>query len=205
MTFMEDLLQNPATWGVIVTLLGLLVSAIWWAATTQNRLQNVSTSLDRVSDSLNNLSESIIRVEKDITDSITKVEKDITDSITKVEKDIVKIYAILDNRYVTNSRSPVALSAFGERVSKDLSARDWADKYAVSLEPDVRDLKEFEILEICRQVVRKEIKSDKEFDSKVKEVSYNHAIESSQTAEVLVVELRDSVLRLLEAETKTEN
>lgn len=87
--------------GVSLTPLCLLVLTIWRAATPHNRLQNVSISLDHVCDSLKNLSK-----------SITRFDNGVSDLVTRVKNDIVKIYAILDNRYVTTGRSPVALSVF---------------------------------------------------------------------------------------------
>lgn len=103
--------------GVSLTLLGLLVLTIWLATTTHNRLHHVSASLEQVSNLLNSLSE-----------SITRVGNGISDLATRVEKDIFRICKNLDNRHGANSSTPIALTAFRERISRDLTVRDWADK-----------------------------------------------------------------------------
>lgn len=155
---------------------------IWWAAATHYKLNNVSENLNTLSEKVSTLSE----------------------SVSRVESDIVKIYALLESKYVSTGRSPVALTSFGERVSRDLSASEWADKYALSIEADVSDMREFEIFELCQKVVEEAINSSEDFESKVKEVSYNHAIDKKWAKEVLAIELRDSVLRLVKPAAKTE-
>lgn len=46
----------------------------------------------------------------------TKLRK-LTNTVGKIEQDIARIFAILENRYVTTGRSPIILTQFGK--SKD--------------------------------------------------------------------------------------
>ena len=112
----------------------------------------------------------------------------------EIREDIQKIFHLLDKGKVAGRGAP-RLTLLGKTISKELSAQNWAVQTANELLPKVQGKEEFEVYEVCSNYVKNDFQPDNEQDKRVREVSYNHGIEPHKAREVLVIELRDQLLK----------
>lgn len=93
-----------------------------------------------------------------------------------------------------DTASPVKLNKRGELAASILNARDWADKWSVSLAKDCEGLKEYAIYRMCQEYV---MDNRGRWPSNMDECAYQFGSTAEALSEVLEIELRDSILRRL--------
>ena len=114
--------------------------------------------------------------------------------MAKVEN---KLQAILDRlppRLVAGA-GPVRLTDLGEQAGEEMGTRAWAATVAPDLLDKVQGLPEFEIYEFCSDYVNN--LKDEEIRKKIAACAYNHGTDRSSVLTVLMVVLRDELLKLL--------
>ena len=122
---------------------------------------------------------------------------DIKNSITTIQNDIKTILGALPPPTVSRT-SPLSLTDFGKQISKEVKAGIWAEDMAGRLVGRVQDKKPFEIQEFCFKFVKgAEFKPTEETSNAIRESAYNHGTKIDDIKDVFVVELRDSILKLL--------
>lgn len=131
-------------------------------------------------------------------------KSDVTIFIKEIREDIKRIFQRLPPAPVS-SESPLALTEFGEQISKDLRAQNWAKKHAQNLLNKVTGSPEYEVYEYCVEYVKDEFKPTEEESAVLRKVAYNHGITVEQVLEVLIVELRDELLKLVSPDRKNED
>ena len=120
---------------------------------------------------------------------------EIRKEMEEMRADIKDILRRLVSRQVVVGNSPIQLTELGQKISAELSIRDWAIQTADGLITKAKGKKEFEIYDICTQYVNDEFQPNDEQKKKIREVSYNHAIEPKKVMTIFKVELRDELLR----------
>lgn len=164
---MEEILGNPVSWVVVLSVLGALGGAVWWASSIHSKVGSLDDSM-----------------------------KEVRNDMTEVRNDIKKIFARLPLPTTVEGKSPLALTEFGQEISNELEAKKWADALALQLSAKVRGKEEFEIYEFCADYVSNLCTSDTNQDVKIRKAAYNHGIGRDQVLNVLVIELRDSLLAI---------
>ena len=112
----------------------------------------------------------------------------------EVREKLDAIFDRLPPRLVAGA-SPVRLTDLGKRAAEEMDTYAWAASEAPGLLGEVRDLAEFEIYEFCSNYVNN--LNDEEIRRKVAACAYNHGTDASSVLTVLMVVLRDELLKLL--------
>ena len=128
-------------------------------------------------------------------DKVEKHMASVNSSLEEIRADIKNIFRRLGSGQVVDSNSPIRLTELGQKISAELWIRDWARQTADGLLTEAKGKKEFEIYDICTQYVNDEFQPNDEQKKKIREVSYNHAIEPKKVMTIFKVELRDELLR----------
>lgn len=93
--------------------------------------------------------------------------------------------------------SPLQLTAIGEEISQLLAADTWAKSTAPALVASVSGMRSFEIQEFCTDFLRSNYSATSDQGMKVRACAYEYALTSNEVLNVLMVELRDELFRLL--------
>ena len=97
-------------------------------------------------------------------------------------------------RTFVGSTSPVSLTKHGERAAGILNGREWAHERAGDLVAKCEGLKEYEIYDLCQEYVM----ADRgRWPSNMDECAYEFGAPVEFLASVLMVVLRDEILRIL--------
>ena len=91
--------------------------------------------------------------------------------------------------------SPLQLTEFGERISKEIEAKEWAAKLAPTLIERCQGKIEYEIQEICIEYAKSELEPSDNEDIKLKGCAFNNGITVETVRQVLGIELRDEMLK----------
>ena len=116
--------------------------------------------------------------------------------IKEIRDDIKKIFDRLPPPVAT-SKSPLKLSEFGQSISSEVKASDWARGKAPDLLVSVKGKHPYEIQDFCYGMVFSEDFAKEDIYPLAKECAYNRGIKVSQVQEVLALELRDALLELI--------
>lgn len=122
----------------------------------------------------------------------------------KIEGKIDEIFKRLPLQPVAGS-SPLTLTEFGEQISKDLRAQNWAKKHAQNLLNKVTGIPEYEVYEHCVEYVKTKFKPTEEENAVLRKVAYDHGIVVEKVLDVLIIELRDELLKLGSPDQENEN
>ena len=114
--------------------------------------------------------------------------------IEEIRKDIKDILGRLPPS-PTTSASPIQLTELGERISKNIGAKTWAEKIAQKLFEQSQDMTPFQIQTLSFDYV-KSFEPDKALLDKMQESAFESGIELEGVQNVLGVELRDYLLRM---------
>ena len=111
--------------------------------------------------------------------------------------EILEILSKISRATVTE-KSPVQLNELGEVISKELDASGWAKRTAPGLVAQIEGKQPYEVQKFSFDCV----KGDKavlteSMEIKVEISAYDHGLIKGQILDVLAVELRDELLRLL--------
>ena len=97
----------------------------------------------------------------------------------------------------TSGGSPLQLTKLGEEISQLLAADEWAKSAAPALVASVSGMRPFEIQEFCSDFLRSNYSATSDQGMKVRACAYEYALTRSEVLNVLMVELRDELFRLL--------
>ena len=119
----------------------------------------------------------------------------VNERLDKVNERLDNVDSQLASMPITSRASPLSLSDLGQKVSEEISGKNWAKRQAERLGPQVLDKTEyFEMLDIARAYVRKEYEPEKEETRNWRRCAYMNGVEIEAVMEVLVMELRDVLI-----------
>ena len=95
----------------------------------------------------------------------------------------------------TDKQSPRTLSDLGKKVSKKLDARNFVKSLAPGLEQRSRGLAEYDIQKLCFEYINNEFQPTPEMEARLKKCAYDNGIGLQDVLAVLVIELRDELLK----------
>jgi len=130
---------------------------------------------------------------------ITKVNSDrnnFKEFMKTVQEDIKKIFERLPPPKAADSIGPLRLTEFGKEISALINVQEWAEKLANKLIEKHRDKEDFAIHHISEGIVDEKIENDEETSRMVKRASYEKGTTIENVRIVLVIELRDALLKL---------
>lgn len=96
-----------------------------------------------------------------------------------------------------DEQGPIYLTDLGKGISETVCASEWAMKEAPLLAEGAHGKQDFEILDICYDHVLRALDDDPKFQERVRAGARAHCTDPENVREVLQVELRDAVLRLI--------
>ena len=128
---------------------------------------------------------------KDVREGLTQVHK----GLMEVHEDVKKIFSHLISA-PTSQSSPRRLSELGEKMSRQIEARTWAQAKATEFAAQMRGRQPYEIHEFCFRYVKGEFRPDAEWDAKIGACAYESGLERDGVLDVLAIELRDALLGL---------
>ena len=128
---------------------------------------------------------------REFRDFMKEVRADIREIRSKIE-------SILDRLPPVPARdgSPLRLTDLGERITKTLGGRAWAQETAAVLAERAQGKQPYDIQELCTAYVREEFAPTAELDAQIKACAYESSLKREQVLEVLAIELRDVLLEL---------
>lgn len=124
--------------------------------------------------------------------SINEHKKQVTAFMDEVRDDIKKILGRLPPTTTTGS-SPLALTDFGDEISKDLGAKGWAQRTADRLRDQITGKQDYEVQEFCFDYVTGD-ETKLEMGDLIRSCAYEHGIDQQGVLDVLAIELRDVLL-----------
>ena len=123
--------------------------------------------------------------------------KNFKEFMAEVKQDIKRIFERLPPPKTAESVSPLRLTDFGREISNLINANEWADKLANELIEKHRNKEDFEIHHISEGIVYEKIETDEETSRMVKKASYEKGTTIDNVRIVLVIELRDALLKMI--------
>ena len=122
---MENLLNNPVTWLVVLSILGgILSGGIWIGHVNSDRM------------------------------GFSEFMAETKSVLEEIRNDIKNIFHKLPSP-IAEGKSPRQLTEYGEKLSTKLHARDWAERTAPSVLTQVIGKKPFEIHNFCKEFIEK--------------------------------------------------
>ncbi len=119
-------------------------------------------------------------------------------TLNSIDKKFEKLYSLLISKKTVINASPLRLTELGEKVSQEISAKEWAKREAEKLRPQVVDMTEnFELHDAARSYVHQKYEPSEDESRNWKRCAYENGIEFAAVLEVLVVELRDVLINLV--------
>ena len=113
--------------------------------------------------------------------------------MTEVKADLREIrtgvWTLLGNPAAIESRSPAALTEYGEKIADAIGAVAWAKKEAVTLKDEIKGKRGYEIEERAFAYV-----SAFDLSPSVRETMWEHSYRVEHVQDVLAVVLRDELL-----------
>ena len=126
---------------------------------------------------------------KNFKEFMDKVDRKIEELLEKVSR--------LSSETVKRT-SPIHLTELGKSISKELKASHWAKEVAPDLVAQVKGKQAYEIQKFSFDCLKKERSVLTEsMDINVEIGAYEHGLGKTEILDVLAVELRDELLRLL--------
>ena len=116
-------------------------------------------------------------------------------TLETIQNDVKKIFRLLSPE--AEVASPLRLTDLGREVSADLDGTNWAEKTASELVDQLRGKQPFEIDAYASEYVQDDSHFSDELLRKMQESGYNRALKLERVRNVLAIELRDALLRLL--------
>ena len=116
--------------------------------------------------------------------------------IKEVRDDIKTILSRIPPSVVVGS-SPLRLTELGEKISKEIHAKEWAKEIANDLIESVKDKQPYEIQETCIQYIDDDFDPDDDLNIKLNASAYENGVPKEQLMKVLAIELRDRLLELI--------
>ncbi len=130
--------------------------------------------------------------------AVNSDRKNFKEFMEEIREDIKAILSRLPPSPVA-SGSPLHLTEFGEKISKEIGAEHWPEDVAPSLLNKVGGKEPFEIDRFCVDYVER---LGPEWNRKIAESSYEFGIKESGIKSVLHVVLRDEILKIVSQKPK---
>ena len=128
--------------------------------------------------------------------SFNKFMEQVGRDLSQIRKDINQIYGQLTTPAV-GSDSPIKLTGHGEKISDEWGAKEWVKQHAKALQNHALGKEEFEIYELCQDYIENQYRFTTEEKRKLHSLAYENGTTISQVYNVLIVELRDCLLKLI--------
>ena len=116
----------------------------------------------------------------------------------EIRDDIKSILARLPNDVVAGG-SPLRLTDLGEAISTELEAKTWAWKLAQEMKQKVEGKPAYEINDFAFDYVKNTFQPSEEQEARIRSCAYENALSAEKVGDVLAVELRDALLKLVGA------
>ena len=120
----------------------------------------------------------------------------IEEAIKEIKSDIKEILRQFSGSAVER-KSPLRLTEGGQSISDALDAKAWAARTVQDLLPKLKGSHPYDIQMFCMDCVDHEGNLTHEFVQKMKSCAYEEAFPMSQIKDVLAIELRDAILKIL--------
>ncbi len=92
------------------------------------------------------------------------------------------------------SGSPLRLTEFGEKLSREIQAKEWAAALAPALIEKCEGNVPYEVQEICIEYAKAELHLSTDEDARLKHCAFENGVTVEIVRQVLGIELRDEVL-----------
>ena len=129
-------------------------------------------------------------------------KKTLGEFMSEIRDDIKNILTRLPPVAVVGG-SPLRLTDLGRSISDTLKAAEWAARIACDVKDRIDGKQPYEIQEICFEYVTNEFQPTVEQEAQMKACAYENGVETKQVFDVIAVELRDRLLRMIEAREST--
>ena len=126
--------------------------------------------------------------------------KSFKDAVSEIRDDIKKILQWMPSKTI-DSGSPLKLTTMGDKVSKSIDTISIVKGLATDLRVKADGKLPYDIQELCFDFIRDEYKPSDEVERDIKKCAYDNGIDRAEVLDVLAVELRDEILRMIEQNT----
>ena len=126
-----------------------------------------------------------------LKNAVTKL----TDEVSTIRKSVFDILWYLSGGAFTRN-SPLRLTPFGEKISRDVGARRWVERLCHSdrLHREIQGMSRREIEEFCLGFVLSRLNPSDQERRKLDECARDNSVDVSVVKRVLAIELRDELL-----------
>ena len=162
----------------------------------------LSAGMDQIRTDVNQIRTDVDEVRTDLNEVRTDLNEVRTD-VSGIKNKLVVMEEDIDALFTraqtspTSGGSPLKLTEIGDEVSQLLAADEWAKSIAPSLVASVRGMRSFEIQEFCSNFLRSNFSPTSDQGLKVRACAYEFALTRNEVLNVMMVELRDELFRLL--------
>ena len=122
--------------------------------------------------------------------------REIKEATKKIQADINGLLYELMSQTLSPG-SPLEPNELGKKVSETMGFHSIAKDLAAGLIEKAEDKNQYDIQELCFNFVRDDYDPSDEVANNIKECAYENGISRSDVTDVLAVELRDEILRLI--------
>ena len=135
--------------------------------------------------------------------TITKIQEDMKDAVREIKEAVTKIQADINGLQLEltsktlNPGSPLEPNELGKKVSKTIGVPSIVKGLAAGLSEKAEGKHPYDIQELCFNFVRDDYDPSDEVEKNIKECAYENGISRADVMDVLAVELRDEILRLI--------
>ena len=136
---------------------------------------------------------------EDIRGGIRDIRGDIQDirgGIQDIRGDLKEVLFRLPSGASADS-SPLHLTEKGLKMSGEMQAKEWAESKAQEFVDGLRGKKPYEIHDFCSRYVTDEFRPDEDWTARIGMCAYENGMERDKVLIVLIIELRDALLRML--------
>ena len=118
-------------------------------------------------------------------------------AVNEIRDDIKRILQWIPSKTI-DSGSPLKLTNLGKLVSEGIGAPAIVRPLAAGLRARADGKLPYDIQELCFDFIRDEYEPGDEVETEIKRCAYQNGIDRAEVLDVLAIELRDEVLRLIE-------
>ncbi|MCY4673252.1 MAG: hypothetical protein OXD43_05725 [Bacteroidetes bacterium] len=122
----------------------------------------------------------------------------IVKDLERIGEELTELRKIVFSRFgnsVISSDSPLRLTAFGETISREITAQAWVERVADSLYEDIKGMDAYEIQVFCFEYVESTDEYSNEEQKAIRHAAYKRGIKTKDIRQVLAIELRDKLLK----------
>ena len=145
-----------------------------------------------INTSLETFKGTITKIQEDIKDAV----REIKEAVTKTQADINSLQLELTSKTLSPG-SPLEPNELGKKVSETIGVPSIVKGLAVGLSEKAEGKHPYDIQELCFNFVRDDYDPSDEVEKNIKEFAYENGISRADVMDVLAVELRDEILRLI--------